>query len=49
MAILRWYPIRETASLESRMNSLFEDISRIEETDSKKVGQYRLRSARRCL
>jgi HSP20 family protein len=28
MAILRWYPIREAASLQNRMNALFQDFSR---------------------
>jgi len=27
MAISRWYPIREMATLQNRMNSLFQDFS----------------------
>ncbi len=38
MAILRWYPIRETASLQNRMNSLLQDFSRIQEAESKTTG-----------
>ena len=37
MAILRWYPIREAASLQNRMNSLLQDFSRAENESSSTV------------